>query len=336
MLTRTSKSLCRIAIVSLGLSFAVFASQPRSAAAWEPTNPIEFVVPAGTGGGSDVLARFMVSLIDKHKLASKPLVVVNKPGGDGAEALLYTKEKKGDPHTILITPNLLFVTPLHTGIPFSWKDLTPISLLAEDLFILWVNAETPYMTAKQYIDAVKAKPLGFKMGGTAQEDQVVTHVLESAIGGNLQFNYVPFKGGGEVCVNLVGKHVDSTVNNPRECVSHWKAGKVRPLAILSPERASWVEGAWKEIPTTKETLGIDIQYHMLRAIFGAPGMKKEVADYYVGLMKKVHATPEFQQNIVENALKGDFVTGPAFVKKLEEADKLHVEVMTKHGMVKKK
>ncbi|MSO92801.1 MAG: tripartite tricarboxylate transporter substrate binding protein [Rhodospirillales bacterium] len=335
MVSDVSKHVSRTTVVIIALVLSIVAAPSRDAAAWEPRNPVEFVVPAGTGGGSDVLARFLVSIIDKHKLSPKPLVVVNKPGGGGAEALLYTKEKKEDPHTIMITPNLLFVTPLHTGIPFSWKDLTPISLLAEDLFILWVNAESPYMTAKQYLDAVKAKPLGFKMGGTAQEDQVVTHLLESAVGG-LQFNYVPFKGGGEVCVNLVGKHVDSTVNNPSECVSHWKAGKVRPLAVLDRERATWVEGQWKDIPTTKEALGADIQYLMLRAIFGAPGMKKDVVEFYTGLMKKVHATPEFQKYLADNALKGSFVTGAEFVSKLDAADKQHVEVMTKHGMVKKK
>ena len=324
----------RAAVWALVLT-VVFAI-PNDAAAWEPRNPVEFVAPAGTGGGSDVLARFISSLVEKHKLSPRPLVVINKPGGGGAEALLYAKGKKNDPHTILITPNLLFVTPLHTGIPFSWRDLTPISLLAEDLFILWVNAETPYTSAKQYIDAVKAKPLDFKMGGTAQEDQVVTHLLEQAVGGGLQFNYVPFKGGGEVCANLVGKHVDSTVNNPSECASHWRSGKVRPLAVLNRARATGMAGNWGEIPTTKEALGVDTHYLMLRAIFAAPGIPKDVAEFYSGLMKKVHATPEFQKYLSDNALLGTFVTGAEFVDKLEAADRLHLELMTKAGMVKKK
>ena len=199
------------------------------AAAWEPSKPIEFVIPAGTGGGADQMARLIAGVAEKHKLTPRPLVVVNKSGGAGAEGFMHVKGKKGDAHTIIITLSNLFTTPLHTGVPFNWKDLTPIARLALDEFILWVNAETPYKTAKEYIAAVKERSSGdrMKMGGTgsAQEDQILTIQLEQATGG--KFTYVPFKGGGEVCVNLVGKHVDSTVNNPIECVSHWKAGRVR-------------------------------------------------------------------------------------------------------------
>jgi hypothetical protein len=87
------------------------------------------------------------------------------------------------------------------------------------------------------------------------------------------FAYVPFKGGGEVCVELVGKHIDSTVNNPSECVSHWRAGKVRPLALIDSERIALPE--WDKIPTLKEASGVDISYLMLRGIFAPPKIKKE-------------------------------------------------------------
>src|SRR5947199_3431267 len=192
------------------------------AAAWEPTKPIEFVVPAGTGGGADQMARLIHGIAEKHKLSPRPIIVVNKSGGAGAERFLLVEGKKGDAHTIIITLSNLFTTPLHTGVPFSWKDLTPVARLALDQFILWVNAETPYKTAKEYLAAVKEKNGTMKMGGTgsAQEDQILTIMLEQAQG--VKFIYVPFKGGGEVCVNLVGRHVDSTVNNPIECASHWK------------------------------------------------------------------------------------------------------------------
>src|SRR5204862_3641844 len=152
------------------------------AAAWEPTKPIEFVVPAGTGGGADQMARLISGIAEKHKLSPRPIIVVNKGGGAGAEGFLDVKGKKGDAHTIIITLSNLFTTPLHTGIPFSWKDLTPIARMALDQFILWVNAQTPYKPAKEYIAAVKAEPPSVKMGGTgsAQEDQILTIMLEQA------------------------------------------------------------------------------------------------------------------------------------------------------------
>src|SRR3989441_13298153 len=104
------------------------------AAAWEPTKPIEFVVPAGTGGGADQMARLIAGIAEKHKLSPRPIIVVNKAGGAGGEGFLHVKEKKGDDrnHSIIITLSNLFTTPLHTGIPFNWKDLTPVARLALD------------------------------------------------------------------------------------------------------------------------------------------------------------------------------------------------------------
>ncbi len=318
---------------SLALVLSVLLTAPVTVhAAWEPTKPIEFVIPAGTGGGADQMARLIAGLAEKHKLTPRPIIVVNKSGGAGAEGFLHVKGKKGDAHTIIITLSNLFTTPLHTGVPFNWKELTPVARMALDRFILWVNADAPYKTAREYLAAVKEKPAGMKMGGTgsAQEDQIITIQLEQALGG--KFTYVPFKGGGEVCVNLVGKHVDSTVNNPIECVSHWKAGRVRPLAVFDAERIP--DADWKEIPTVKEALGADISYNMLRGIFGAPDMPKDAVEWYVGFLKKVYDTPEFQDYLHKGALKGAFTSGAEYVKWVEGAEQLHKDLMTKGGLLK--
>jgi putative tricarboxylic transport membrane protein len=325
MRTPTSVWLLALAVLALAASPAT--------AAWEPTKPIEFVIPAGTGGGADQMARLIHGIAEKYKLSPRPIIVVNKSGGAGAEGFLHVKGKKGDAHTIIITLSNLFTTPLHTGVPFNWKDLTPVARLALDQFILWVNAETPYKTAKEYIAAVKEKPGGMKMGGTgsAQEDQIITIQLEQALG--LKFTYVPFKGGGEVCVNLVGKHVDSTVNNPIECASHWKAGRVRPLAVF--DGAHIPDPDWKDIPTVKEALGADIQYLMLRGIFGPPDMPKDAVDWYVSFLKKVYDTPEFKKYLSDGALKPSFLTGAEYVKWVEGADQVHKDLMTKGGLLKK-
>jgi putative tricarboxylic transport membrane protein len=320
--------------VGLLLAAVLTAGAPGAAqAAWEPTKPIEFVVPAGTGGGADQMARLISGLAEKHKLSPKPLIVVNKSGGAGAEGFLHVKGKKGDAHTIVITLSNIFTTPLHTGIPFSWKELTPVARMALDEFILWVNAETPYKTAREYLAAVKEKGGTMKMGGTgsAQEDQIITIQIEQAL--HVKFIYVPFKGGGEVCVNLVGKHVDSTVNNPIECVSHWKAGRVRPLAVFDSARIPVAE--WKDIPTVKEALGADITYLMLRGIFGPPDMPKEAVAWYQGLLRKVMDTPEFKAYMTDGALKAAWLTDPELSAWMEKEDKIHKELMDKGGLLKK-
>jgi putative tricarboxylic transport membrane protein len=318
----------------LALISVLIAGAPAAAlAAWEPTKPIELVIPAGTGGGADQMARLIAGLAEKHKLSPRPIIAVNKSGGAGAEGFLHVKGKKGDAHTIVITLSNLFTTPLHTGIPFSYKDLTPVARIALDEFVLWVNAETPYKTAREYIAAVKEKNGTMKMGGTgsAQEDQIITIQIEQALG--VKFIYVPFKGGGEVCVNLVGKHVDSTVNNPIECVSHWKAGRVRPLAVFDSARIPVAE--WKDIPTVKEALNTELTYLMLRGIFGPPDMPAEAVAWYQDLLKKVIETPEFKEYMQQGALRSAWLVGPEFNAWLGREEQVHRDLMTKGGLLKK-
>jgi len=121
--------------LALGLITGAAAAQ-----AWEPTKTVEFVVPAGTGGGADQMARLIQNIIAKNNLMKQSMVVVNKSGGSGAEGFLEVKNAKADPHKIIITLSNLFTTPLATGVPFSYRDLTPVSMMALDQFVLWVNA----------------------------------------------------------------------------------------------------------------------------------------------------------------------------------------------------
>src|SRR5437762_14387015 len=206
-------------------------------AAWEPTKPVEFIVPAGPGGGADLMARFLQGVVAKNNLMKQPFIVVNKSGGAGAEGFLDVKGAKGDPHKVIITLSNLFTTPLATGVPFNWKDLTPVKMMALDEFVLWVNAATPYKSAKDYIAAAKKAGSGkFKMAGTGsrQEDQIITASIEQKTG--VKFTYIPFKGGGDVAVQLVGKHVEATVNNPIEAAAHGRGGKLNPLGVFDPRR----------------------------------------------------------------------------------------------------
>ena len=169
------------------------------------------------------------------------MVVISKKGGSGAEGFLYVKNAKDDPHKLIITLSNLFTTPLATGSPFSWKDYTPIAMMALDEFVLWVNAKTALQDADDYIDAVKKADGKMKMGGTGskQEDQIITAAIEQKTGA--KFTYVPYKGGGEVCTQLVGEHIDSSVNNPVECVAHWRAG-TRASALRVRLQADAVPG----------------------------------------------------------------------------------------------
>src|SRR6201991_1480467 len=222
--------------MAIALSAILAAVSTAPAHAWDPTRNVEFIVPAGTGGGADQMARMIQGIIAKHGLMKQSMVVINKAGGAGGEGFLDIKNAKGNPNKLVITLSNLFTTPLATGIPFSWKDMTPVSMMALDEFVLWVNADTPYKTAKDYLEAVKKEPGKFRMGGTGskQEDQIITVAVEKATGTKL--TYIPFRGGGDVAVQLVGKHVDSTVNNPIEAVAQWRANSVRPLCVFDGQQ----------------------------------------------------------------------------------------------------
>ena len=327
------------AIAAVAISAAAMLASTAHAA-WEPTKPVEFVVPAGTGGGADQMARFIQGVVIKHKLMAQPMIVVNKAGGAGAEGFLEIKGAKGDPHKIVITLSNLFTTPMATGVPFNWKDMTPVSMLALDQFVLWVNAETPYKNAKEYVAAVKAAgPSKMKMGGTGskQEDQIITVGLEKATG--TKFIYVPFKGGGEVAVQLVGKHIDSSVNNPIEAVAQWRAGKLRALCVFDDTRMNYKAKvtdtmSWNDIPTCQES-GIPMDYQMLRGIFMPAGVTADQRAYYVELMKKIRATPDWIDFMEKGAFNQTTMSGAEYEKWVAAAEATHLGLMKEAGFLAK-
>ena len=323
----------RLAVVSAALVFV-----PAVSAAWEPSKSVEFVVPAGTGGGADQMARLIQAIVAKNNLMKQPMVVVNKGGGAGAEGFLEVKGAKGDAHKVIITLSNLFTTPLATGVPFNWKDLTPVSMLALDQFVLWVNAESPYKTAKEYIDAVRAAgPNKMKMGGTGsrQEDQIITVSIEKQA--KIKFIYIPFKGGGDVAVQLVGKHIDSSVNNPIEAVAQWRGGKLRPLCVFDDERMPYKQKvtetmSWNDIPPCKQA-GVDVDYLMLRGIFMAPGVTEDQKVYFVNLLKKVRDTPEWKDFMEKGAFNTTALMGDDYRTWVGKEEVRHQQLMKEAGFL---
>ena len=333
----TRSTLKRASRIVLAVAAALASA---GASAWEPSKPIEFVVPAGTGGGADQMARFIQGVAAKNSLTKQPIVVVNKSGGAGAEGFLDVKGDSGNPHKIIITLSNLFTTPLATGVPFNWRDLTPVSMLALDQFVLWVNEESPYKSAKDYYEAIKAgTPNQFKMAGTGskQEDQIITVMIEKAAGKKI--TYVPFKGGGDVAVQLVGKHVDSTVNNPIEAESHWRAGKLRALCVMDKEKLPYTAKltatqSWADVPTCASA-GMPVEYLMLRGIFMPPKVTPEQVNYYLDLFAKVRALPEWKEFMSKGAFRQTALTGQAYFDWLGRAEQMHRELMRDAGFLAK-
>jgi putative tricarboxylic transport membrane protein len=316
---------------------AVLIAAP--AFAWEPTKPVEIVVAAGAGGASDQMARMMQSAVQKNNLMKQPIVVSLKGGASGGEALMYMKGSDGDAHKVLLAYSLIYMLPLSAKIPFNWRELTPVSVIALDQFVLWTNTQHPYKTVKEFADAAKKPGANFKMGGTGskREDHVLTVFLEKQTGA--KFAYLPYKSGGEAATQLVGDHTQSNVNNPSENLEVWRAGQVRALCVFDKERMQYKNKvtdtmSWNDIPTCKEQ-GVDVQYLMLRAMFLPGKVTAEQTAFYVDLFKKLAQTAEYKEYMEKQALKPIFLTGKDMLNFLEEDDKLNKNLMTEAGFVAK-
>ncbi len=334
-------SLAKAAAVPLACIALAGMSASAQAQGWTPTRTVEVVVPAGAGGASDQMARTIQGIVLKHELMKSPMLVVNKGGASGGEGIMDVKAAKGDPHKLMVAFSAIYTLPIAVNLPFNWRDLNPVAMIAQDEFLLWVNAETPYKTAKDFLAAVKAAPAGqFKMGGTGakREDQIITVALDKAAG--VKFTYVPYKSGGEAASQLVGKHTDANVNNPSENAAQWRAGQVRALCVFSEQRMSYTakitaDQAWSDIPTCKES-GYDVQYQMLRGFFLPPGTSKEQAAFYADMLKKVSETAEWKDYIARQALHGQYLAADDFVKFLEKDEQKHKELMEEAGLAAKK
>jgi putative tricarboxylic transport membrane protein len=216
--------------------------------------------------------------------------------------------------------------------------MTPVAMLALDQFVLWVNEESPYKSAKEYLDAVKAQPdKTFKMGGTGskQEDQIITVMLEKAAGKKL--TYIPYKGGGDVAVQLVGKHVDSTVNNPIEAESHWRAGKLRALCVMDKVKMPYTAKltatqSWADVPTCASA-GLPVDYVMLRGVFMPPGVTPDQVAFYVDLFRRVRALPEWKDFMDKGAFNQTALSGDAFVDWLGKNEQMHRVLMKEAGFI---
>ena len=297
----TSRILTRmVGAAALGLMTLTGSVQAQT---WEPNKPIDFVIMAGAGGGADQIARFIQSVAEKYDLTNRPLVPNNKGGGSGAEALIALNTARDPDHTILVTLNSFFTTPMrqpNLGIDVS--TFTPIAMMGVDPFVLWVHKDSGITSFEQWLETVKASD-DYIMGGTGkgQEDSIVIAFLEKAFG--LKIKYIPYKGGGAVAKDLAGQQIMATVNNPSETKGFYASGDVVPLLSFSDERMP----AFPDVPTLKEK-GHDFSYYNQRAVVGAPGMSPEAAEYYQNLFTTIYNTDEWQGYMKSESLSPLWMT----------------------------
>ena len=276
-----------------------------SAAAWEPNKPIDFIIMAGKGGGADKMARLMQAIVEKEGLANRPLVPTNKSGGSGAEALLAAKSANDPDHTIMVTLNSFYTTPLRQpGLDVDVLTFAPVARMAEDTFLLWVHKDSGITTFEEWLEVAKADGSKWVMGGTGSnsEDNIITDFLNDNFG--LSMKYIPYKGGGAVAKDVAGKQINSSVNNPSEALGFYESGDMIALVAFTNERLPM----FPDVPTLKEK-GVDFSYFMQRSVVGAPGMSAEAEAYYSNLFAQVYASDDWQKYKSSKSLMGDLMSG---------------------------
>jgi putative tricarboxylic transport membrane protein len=294
------------------------------------TKPIEFVCHAAAGGGSDLQARFIQSVIEKEKLCSQPVAVVNRAGGGGAIAFAYVAGKKGDPHFWLTATTSFLTTPLLGKSKYTYKDFTPITNLAYDDFLVTVRADAPWKTMKDLVDDAKKRPGQIRTGGTYAPgtDALIDHLIGKEAG--IKFNYIPYKSGGEAMIALLGGNLDMFYPNPGEALAQMEAKKVRILGVASAKR---LEGA-PNIPTLKE-LGYNVSMQQLRSIAAPKDIPQEAIKYYEELFKKLANSATWKEKYIkENMLTWDYLTSAETQKLWDQNNEFCAKIMKERGAIK--
>ena len=320
-------------LITTLLVTALFAT---GAHAWTPDKPIEFIVTSGNGGGTDIFARTVQSIIVKHKLINSPILVVNKGGGAGSEGFVHAYDQ-ADPYKVVFGTNNEYLLPLVAKMGYTAEGFVPVAAMVLDEFLIWVNDKSPIKDAKDFVEAAKKGEL--RVGGSQSKDmdQTVVSILSNAA--DVKFTYIPFKSGGEAGIQLSGGHIDANTNNPNESVGQWKGNLVRPLCVFSDKRMAagpkvTKDMGWSDIPTCKEA-GIPATYQAPRTVWLAAGVPKEVVEFYSDVMAKVQQTDEWKAYVERTAQTSVFMKGDELSQFIKQDTAKANEVYKREGWLTK-
>jgi putative tricarboxylic transport membrane protein len=289
-----------------------------AAAQWKPTKPVEVVVHTGPGGGNDVLGRAMAQMMEKEKLLPQRLQIVNKPGGNGAVAAAFLKEREGDTHTLGLITSVWIATPLVSKeAKVTLKDLTPIARLMLEPAVFAVRADSPYKTLGEFVAAAKARPGQLKQSGGSltSRDNLVHQALQAHTGAKWAF--VSFPGGGERVAALLGGHVDMMVIEPQEAGEQIRAGKMRAIAQIADHRLPGMP----DVPTMKEA-GFDIALApQIRGVVAPPGTPREVVAFWEDAFARLVKTASWKKYLADNQVEEGYQPAAEFTQSIDAIEK---------------
>ena len=308
-----TKRMFTAGIAACGLAL----STGFAAAAYVPEKPISVIVPYGAGGGTDLVFRTLVQIINDKKLGGQNWVIINREGGAGMNGMTYVLGLKGDKNTLMaLTPGHIVIPKLQ-GIDASWRNLTPVANLVTDPQILVATGQSGYKTIGELVAGIKGgKDVRFAGGAIAQDDHLTHLLFEQALGKKV--SYVAFKGGGDMRQSLLGGHVEAGWLNPSEIegLTPKDGGTLIPVAVALDKRLADLP----DVPTLKES-GVDVVYDMFfRSLVAPGGVPQDVVDYYVSVIDKAVAEPEWKAFVKKLGSLDAYMTKADFAKALEGWD----------------
>ena len=281
-------------------ALACAASLCASAAeAWKPTRTITLIVPNAPAGTSDRTARELQRIIQAHRFMDVPIVIDNRPGGNGTIALNQLRARPGDGHALLIM-NGATITAQITGLtPYGHADFTPLALLVDEYFGVNVRPDSPVRSAVDLLDRLRKAPDALTFGSASVTGNNYLSMLSALKKGGVdvkRLKTVSFAGGGQITMALLGGHIDVISTGLSNMAEHLQQGKMRTLVITGPKRM-W--GPFADVPTWKE-VGVDAVASGWRGVLGAKDLTPAQIAYWESLFRKVMQTEDWKQELREN------------------------------------
>src|ERR1700716_3019352 len=215
-----------------------------------PSKPVHIFVPYAAGGGVDILARTLGDVVSRQW--GQTVIVENRPGAGGVVASQALVSSPPDGYTLIVVASGHATNPfLYPKIPYdTFRDFTPISLLASSPNILLVRADSPFKTLADMIAQARSRPqsLSFGHGGSRTSTHLAGELLKSLA--KVELNAIPYKGGAPAINDLLGGQIPMSFNNGPESVGQLQAGTVRALAVTTAARAPFLP----DVPSMAETV----------------------------------------------------------------------------------
>jgi tripartite-type tricarboxylate transporter receptor subunit TctC len=294
-----------------------------------PNRQIDFVIPYDPGGSIDMMSRIFVEAIkDPLKV---PVVPMNKPGAGGSIGTMFILNTKPDGYTVgACSLGSLVISPIvEPKLPYKRPDLTVVCKTINFPIGLFVNADAPWKTLKEFVDYAKANPgkIRAAVGGPTGAPALLLESFKIQAGG-LSIINIPSKGGASMATAILGGHVEICSDPVAAEVSLLKAGRVRALATSNK-----VPG-FPQIPTFEEAGVSGVTVSSWAGIIAPKALPKPVLEKLTSAFETASKNPTLIDQLNREAMNVDFLGPEAFARQLEKEDQTYLEITRKVGLVK--